>query len=427
MKKIYLWGLSFVFLIFSALFYYYFQISQKQIELEKNIKSVPIVEESDFKNSYAYDSVFGETKTKEKRQFKEENANKIAKTISQKENVNIVSISILPVSELPVASLGFLGNKIIFTQSSDGLSFSKNKPDDKSQKLAQNSLKDVISADYSDNHILRKTFNENFEYKINLEKINAPNIDYEINANVLDCSFSGNDLICLEKEGDKYSITETKIEQIGDEEKISKKTLYITHLKYINFYKKGDYLFLVQYPNQLKESVLLKVDLKSGKVLIVKKAYGLDAVLSNDGKKAYLSYYNGKELVNSIIDTANKEEKYLDLKTFARKCAFVKDKAAICAVPNTNIDLNDYLKGKIQSNDKFYVIDLDSMISIELAEEQKLPEVVDAEKITAKIIGNEFKILFINRINKKAWSIIIKYDSNKNDENGSGDNINSDI
>ncbi len=314
---------------------------------------------------------------------------------------------------LPASAVSFLENKIIFTDRSNGYSFTKENPESKNKRLKQNALSQVYNAFYGQNYILRQVLDDDLNLRYNLEQINNADNSVVLNKDMFNCKLFDNNLICLKKQPDSYSFVKINLDDI---ENLKEQNLYNSKFKHWDFDYINNELFLTQKSSSKLETAALIVKNKKAKVLAQK--VGLRTKLSDDGKKMLLSYFDNGNLKLEIKHIDENYTEKLPFASLADKCAWIKD-AIICAVPKNISEIKDpldrWLKGKLNFDDEFYIYNTENGIAKKMKlQDNRLPERFDAYRFS--VSNDKSRIAFINKFNSKAWVISLAQDKKESEK-----------
>jgi hypothetical protein len=168
-------------------------------------------------------------------------------------------------------------------------------------------------------------------------------------------------------------------------------------------------------PEATTETILGSVSILDGemRVLFGGKNYGVDYLWSNDGNHILMSSSNekgGKKISLSVMDSQAKDQKNLDIPTFASKCIWSKDNKTIYyalpgSIPDNVLFPNDYLSEKIKTIDTFWRVDITNGEKTRLVDLNEISGQFDATDLFLN--ANESYLFFVNRFDGKLYRISI--------------------
>ncbi len=411
MKKVYIQIAVIVLLILSALTVFYIAVEKKTQKIEKNIRKVETFNPTDAGGAFSSLGVdlFGG------------GTNELGGGVSETIDEDLENLKekysekneLIELYNLPVASLSFLSDEsIIFTDRANGYSFVKSSTESKNKKLNQNALSNVYAVSYSDEYILRTMLNEDFELEYDLEKMDDAQVQEKLSPEYKACKLlKENKLLCLKEAEGGYKFVLMDLNEKEPEEKV----LYRTRFSSWDFWYQDGALYLLQKPSVKKNSYLLRV--KNFKEELLDSGIGLVSIISDDSGWLLSSKYVSGKLKLFLKNLKNDTEaETLSVATFASKCAFVKD-AIICALAKQDTTpplLDDWLKGRVSSNDEFYKIDLKELYAEKM--DIKYAEKLNFDVYKIKVAPSKRALLFINKINSKAWMLKIAQKQDKDSE-----------
>ncbi len=398
MKKLYIQIFTVILLIVSAILIFYIAVKTKTEKIEKREKQV---------NTFSLDNangsgivggtIFNDKNDSNTGKQNPEEASDEYDSYSSQEPVEKATIQ--EVYNLPVSSISFSKDKIIFTDRANGYSFTKTSITSKNKRLDQNALTQVYNSQYSDNYILREILDENLQVKYDLEKINDKDTILDLDPALKECTLTKDDkLLCIR---DTENLSQIILFDLNQEE-VKPRVLFATNLSHWQIQYQDNTLYLLQTPSASKEGLFVKI--KDLKAEVQDKGIGLISKISPDSKYLLSSKFINGVLALQIKNLEKNSVTDIPLQTLASKCAFAKN-AIICAVPKSTpkgfVFLDDWLKGKFNFDDTFYHISLDDF-TYEKMEIVNMPKSnIDVSKLS---YSKELNTLaFVNKFNLKAW------------------------
>jgi hypothetical protein len=165
-------------------------------------------------------------------------------------------------------------------------------------------------------------------------------------------------------------------------------------------------------PTSSEPTTLDAVDTTGGatKTIFLGK-FGADYLWSPSGDETLISSVDSKGGSKISLGTINKDGgNYIDLgvSTFASKCVWSKDgKTIYCAVPtfpDQDMTLpDDYLSGKISSQDTFFKIDLSTGKQQKITDLNNLNAAYDAQDLF--LSSDESSLFFVNKLDGRLYRI----------------------
>lgn len=166
------------------------------------------------------------------------------------------------------------------------------------------------------------------------------------------------------------------------------------------------------YPKKSEETSLLSVGVLGGEVKkIFGGKFGADYLWSPDGKRALVSFSDGRGMKLGVIDYDGANFRELEIPTLVSKCAWSSDGRTIFyavpgGIPEGAVLPDDYNDKKIQTKDTFWKADIQSGEKTRLIELEALAKLgvnLDAEKLFFST--NEKNLFFVNRIDKHLYRL----------------------